>query len=279
MQTSTRGIGLTGPGADSTVSDAAKAYLSTLPSGDPAQGDILQFVRWFEGDRRLRQIKGHDVANWTESLGTTSPLSERRVESVRAFLAYLKKQGATETNLATHIRFRRPTGTKPGTTASRAAAAAAAAERRELTPEGHSALLAELEELRAQRPQIASELQRAMADKDFRENSPLDAARDKQAHLEARIRDIEEMLRVGEVVTAAGSSVARLGSTVTLTNLQSSAKIEYTLVSPNEVNPSQGKISASSPVGKAVLDRRVGEEVEVTTPSGRVRYRVEAVKS
>ena len=270
---------MTGPAEDATVADAAKAYLSTLSPGDPAQGDILQFVRWFEGDKRLRQLRGHDVASWTESLGTTSPLSERRVESVRAFLTYLKKQGATESNLATHIRFRRSNSSPRTTVASRAAAARAKAERKELTAEGHAALIAERESLVAQRPQIAAELTRAMADKDFRENSPLDAARDKQAHLESRIREIDETLRVADIVTNSGNSVARLGSTVTLLNLQSSAQIQYTLVSPNEVNPSQGKISAASPVGKAVRDRRVGDEVEVTTPSGQVRYRLEAVNS
>jgi transcription elongation factor GreA len=268
---------LTGSAEETSLAEAARRYVSTLSAGDPAPADVLQFVRWFEPDRRLRAVRGHDVATWAESLSTSSPISERRVESVRGFLAYLKKQGLTESNLGSHARFRRSSASRRngGTAASKHVDA----ERKQLTADGHAALLTELDELKGQRPRIAEELSRAMADKDFRENAPLDAARDKQAHLEARIREIEETLKVSDIVSAAAGATARLGSTVTLVNVASGTAYTYTLVSPNEVSPSQGKISAASPVGRAVLDRSVGEEVEVTAPSGVVRYRIDAVRT
>lgn len=261
-----------------TVADAARRYLGTLKPNDPAQGDILQFIRWLEGDRPLQGLRGHDVASWTESLGTSSPLNERRVESVRAFLGYLRKQGLTESNLATHIRYRRSASSR-NSKAGRSVSLVDDGPRQELTPEGHRALLEELDQLKAQRPLIAQDLSRAMADKDFRENSPLDAARDKQAHLEARIREIEETLRVSQVVQTEKSEFARLGSTVRLEKLGAGVETVYTLVSPNEVNPSEGKISVASPLGKAVVDHRVGEEVQVVAPSGVVRYRIAGVET
>jgi len=258
-----------------TLAEVAKRYIISLGAGDPAPADVLQFVRWFEADRKLSAIRGHDVATWAESLSTSSPISERRVESVRGFLAFLKKQGLTETNLGVHARFRRSSASRRSAAAS--AAAALESERQQVTADGHAALLVELDQLKSERPKIAEELTRAMADKDFRENAPLDAARDKQAHLESRIRDVEETLKVSDIVTGPQGEVARLGSTVTLMNVTSGKPATYTLVSPNEVSPSHGKISAASPVGRAVLDRRVGEEVEVTAPSGVIRFRIDAV--
>lgn len=270
-----RGTVLTDGDAQQTLADAARTYIGSLNNSDTSATDVLQFVRWFEPGRQISSVRGHDVATWAESLSTSSPLSERRVDAVRAFLAHLKKVGLTETNLGTHARFRR---SGPRKSAS-SAAAQLNAERTQLTADGHAALLKELDELKSERPKIAEELSRAMADKDFRENAPLDAARDKQAHLESRIRQVEETLRVSDIVSGSTKGVARLGSTVTLVNAVSGKVTRYTLVSPNEVNPSQGKISAASPVGRAVIDRRVGDELEVTAPSGAIRYRLESVDS
>lgn len=270
-----RGTVLTDGDAQKTLAEAARTYIGSLNNADAAATDVLQFVRWFEPGRHVSGVRGHDVATWAESLSTSSPISERRVDAVRAFLAYLKKVGLTETNLGTHARFRRSGPRKSAATAT----AQQSTERTQLTVDGHAALVKELEDLKAERPKIAEELARAMADKDFRENAPLDAARDKQAHLEARIRQVEETLRVADVVSGSSKGVARLGSTVTLVNAVSGKITRYTLVSPNEVNPSEGKISAASPVGRAVIDRRVGDELEVAAPSGAIRYRIESVDS
>ncbi len=265
---------MSGPADDSlTVADAANKYLSGLHPSSENQADVLRFVRWFESERTVRSLSGHDVATWVESISSGNPLAERRVDSVRNFLLFLKKQGLVDTNLASHVRFRR-SGGRSGASQS---AKSAAQERKEVTVEGHASLLAELEALKAERPEVARELGSAMADKDFRENAPLDAARDRQGHLEARIRQIEETLRNTEIVGKGGGNIVHLGSTVTLTHAQSGANRSYTIVSPNEVNPSQGKISPDSPVGKAALGRRVGDEIEVSTPSGMIRYRIEKV--
>jgi transcription elongation factor GreA len=151
-----------------------------------------------------------------------------------------------------------------------------------LTPEGHAALLAELEALKAQRPKIAEQLRLARADKDFRENAPLDAARDAQGHLEARIREVESILHKAVIIDGGGAgsqqATVQLGTTVLVRDLDAGKESQYTLVNPSEASPREGKLSAASPVGRALLDKTVGEEVEVQVPAGTMRLRVERIE-
>ena len=138
-----------------------------------------------------------------------------------------------------------------------------------------AALEREVEELKGQRPLIAEQLHAAMADKDFRENAPLDAARDAQAHLEARIRTIEDQLRHAVIIDAdQKGGLANVGSTVRVLNLKSDREQTFHLVSPNEVDPSTGKISIESPVGRAVIHHGTGDEVTVLAPAGEIELRL-----
>jgi transcription elongation factor GreA len=261
--------------ADSTLAQAASQYLSTVSPAarNEARGDVSRFIRWYSADRLTSELRGHDVALYGDSLGQTTPDLSRRLEAVRSFLVYLKKQGLTKTNLAIHLRVRKAAAVDMGSAPVEKAA--------ELSAEGHAALEAELKALVAQRPAVADELKRAMSDKDFRENAPLDAAREKQAHLESRIRQIETVLR-GAVVREDRSdriaSQVRLGSTVILRNVSSEATARYTIVGPSEANAQEGKISDASPMGRALLKRREGEEVEVEAPAGVMRFRIERIE-
>jgi len=194
---------------------------------------------------------------------------------VRRFLAFAKKAGYTPTNLATHLRLRK-------TAAARPSARGPAPKEVVLSEEQKRALTAELESLKAQRPKIVDDLQRAMADKDFRENAPLDAARQQQGFIEGRIRRLESTLEHAVVLeegATGADDVVEIGSTVHLRNLASGAETTYTLVRPGEVNAAQGRISFESPVGRALLQRRAGDEVEVAVPSGTLRFRIERVKA
>jgi transcription elongation factor GreA len=144
-----------------------------------------------------------------------------------------------------------------------------------VTLDGLAALERELEDLKGRRPEIAEQLRAAMADKDFRENAPLDAARDAQAHLEARIRAIEDQLRHAVIIDPdQKGGRANVGSTVRVMNLKVGREQTFHLVSPNEVDPSNGKISVESPVGQAVINHGVGDEVTVRAPSGELQLRV-----
>jgi len=258
-----------------SLSQAAALFLSALAPKvrQESQAEVYRFVRWYGADRLVGELRGHDVALYAESLGPATADVVRRAEALRSFLAFAKKEGLTTTNLATHLRLRKsPQGAEGG--------AVTAATPSFLTAEGHASLSAELESLKAQRPDIAEELRRAMVDKDFRENAPLDAARERQAHVEGRIRQLETILKHAEVLggEAAPGAKTHLGSTVILRDLASGSAMRYMLVSPSEVSPAEGKISIASPVGKALLDRTVGEEVEISVPAGSLHLRIEEIR-
>jgi transcription elongation factor GreA len=258
-----------------SLSQAAALFLAALAPKvrQESQAEVYRFVRWYGADRLVGELRGHDVALYAESLGPATADVVRRAEALRSFLAFAKKEGLTTTNLATHLRLRKsPQGAKGG--------AVTAATPSFLTAEGHASLSVELESLKAQRPDIAEELRRAMMDKDFRENAPLDAARERQAHVEGRIRQLETILKHAEVLggEAAPGAKTHLGSTVILRDLASGSAMRYMLVSPSEVNPAEGKISIASPVGKALLDRTVGEEVEISVPAGSLHLRIEEIR-
>lgn len=259
-----------------SLSQAVALFLSTLPPEvrQESQREVYRFARWYGADRPMGELRGHDVALYAEYLGAATADLARRAEVLRSFLAFAKKEGLTTTNLATHLRLRKSPPNIGG-------GAAAAATPSQLTAEGYASLRAELGALKAERPGISEELRQAMGDKDFRENAPLDAARERQAHVEGRIRQLETILKHAEVIggEAAPGAKTHLGSTVILRDLASGSAARYMLVSPSEVNPAEGKISVASPVGKALLHRTVGEEVEITVPAGRRHFRIEEIRS
>jgi transcription elongation factor GreA len=257
-----------------TLSDAAARYIATLKAGEAQQASpvVSRFVQWFGADRRTTDLKGPDVERFVEESAGRGGSQGRRVEALRPFLAHLKSAGLTSTNLGTAIKLRKSEASM---------SAAEDANQVQMTREGYEALQKEHEDLIGMRPQIAEALRLAMADKDFRENAPLDAARDQQAHVEAQIRRVEELIKRAVIVEgpAGGSGAARVGCFVSVTNLQTEQQTRYKLVSPSEVNLKEGKISVASPVGKALVDRVKGDEVSVSVPAGVIKLRVDSVES
>jgi len=260
--------------AATSLTEAAAQYVGTLSqdAGQDAQPAVYRFVQWCGGNRRPADLKSADVERFVEEAAGRGGSQGRSIEAVRPFLAYLKKTGATTANLSTAIKLRR------GESDS---ASAVDPNLVQMTRDGYEGLKRELEQLKDMRPQIAEALRLAMADKDFRENAPLDAARDQQAHVEAQIRRVEHLIKHAAIVdaSAGNTGVARVGSKVLVKDLKTNQEVRYLLVSPSEVNPREGKISVVSPVGKALIDRIEGEEVSVNVPAGVVRLRVQHVES
>ncbi len=258
-----------------TLMEAARRYLTSLPDDQRVglQPEVERFVRWCGPDRAVQQLRGQDVANYAETITGSVMDASKRADAVRALFVFAKKIGLTETNLGAHLRLRKGTASKSARITPTTSIEMSSGQR--------AALGAELESLKALRPQILADLKRAMEDKDFRENAPLDAARDRQGYVEGRIRDVETMLdRAIDVQEEAESAddAVRIGSKVILRNLTSEREVSYTLVRPGDVNPGEGRISFESPVGKALLQRQAGDEVEVAAPSGTLRFRVERVE-
>jgi len=127
-----------------------------------------------------------------------------------------------------------------------------------------------------ERPKIAEELRRAASDKDFRENAPLEAAREKQGHVEGQILELENTLKKAKIIEASMRNGLKItmGDTVTVADASSGEKINYTLVSSKEANIQQGKISIVSPMGQALFNKEVGDTLEVSAPSGIIRYKI-----
>ena len=254
--------------------EAATRYAASLSENAraSAQAEVNRFVRWYGATRLTDDLRGHDVSLYGEELGAATAEAKRRADRVRAFLAFLKKEGMTPSNLAPHLRLKK--------SAKIGVAGPEGRRKVEVTAEGRQALADEFETLKAQRPQVREEIREAMLDKDFRENAPLDAAKEKQAHLESRIREIDETLKHAVIVAVGdGGSRVRVGSTVEVTNLSSGATLRYTIVGAHEGNAAEGKISNASPIGRALLDRSRGEEVSVSVPAGELKLRIEKVMS
>ncbi|HEY63835.1 MAG TPA: transcription elongation factor GreA [Caldilineae bacterium] len=145
-----------------------------------------------------------------------------------------------------------------------------------LTAEGLKKLQEELEYLRnVRRPQIAKHIHDAKADGDISENAGYDEAKNEQAFVEGRIKTIEALLRKAIIIEKSeDTQEVRLGSSVTIREVDGDELETYQIVGSAEVDPAQGKISNVSPLGKALLGRRVGDQVTVQTPDGVLRFEI-----
>jgi transcription elongation factor GreA len=145
-----------------------------------------------------------------------------------------------------------------------------------ITPEGLEALKAELARLEGDaRRDIARRIQAARELGDLSENAEYHIAKEDQAHLETKILRLTQRLRNARVTEApAETDIVAFGTTVTVADEESGREATYTLVGPTEADVRNGKLSAESPVAKALMGRRAGDEVEIQTPRGVRRQRV-----
>lgn len=146
-----------------------------------------------------------------------------------------------------------------------------------LTKEGYAKLDEELKYLKGpKKMEVAERIKVAREFGDLSENSEYDDAKNEQALLEARIIEIENTLRTAKVVADDDVSVRRVGvgTSVKVYDYEYDEEIIYGIVGATEVNISENKISNESPVGKALMGRKKGEEFEVETPGGVVKYKV-----
>ena len=262
-----------------TVIEGISKYINnprTKTDGPHTASELGRFAQYYGADRVLKEIDPSEVGSYSESIseGGAVPQAAEKLQVVRAFLSYMKKSGHLEVNLAQHVRIKknRVRNNKP----------ADIQEVIELTPAGHKQLNAELESLKNERVGLAEEIHKAAQDKDVRENAPLEAAREQQGHVEARIRDIELQLRNAVVIDPKKrrkDARVRIGAKVTLKDLTSGKEQGYTVVSVSEATPLENKISNVSPVGKAVMKRVAGQQIEVDTPLGKQSFLIVRVSA
>ena len=267
---------------------------------------LRKFVTWCGISTSIEAIQPFKVEEFLAAQTNTSQPPRLYMPGLKAFFAYAQEQGLVEADPMKTVRLPRGAGgtTRRATTASsappRASAPAAPAVGGEAGGENGSggtagtlpeddvvyvsqahleSMQAELERLRNdERHRISQMLHEAIKDGDLSENAAYDDAKMRQGMLEAKIRELESKLRHAELIEeGGGSSSVGVGSRVRLVEVASGDELNYQVVGPEETNPRGGKISHRSPVGRAILGKSAGEEVEVATPGGAVRYRIVSV--
>ena len=241
-----------------------------------AQPELAKFVRWCGRERLTATLLPVELEQYAQrGIAANSTNATERLEQIRAFLAYIFKKKYTDLNLATHVRLRKAKA------AARPSQSSGSSTGVEFTAEGHARLTQELEGLKSQRQFVAVEIQNAAADKDVRENAPLEAARERQGLLEARIRDLESSLKGAVLTEEGGKSRAakqvKLGVKVVLRDKTSGSETTYQIVGAREASPLEAKLSTESPVGKALLNRKEGDEVKVSAPRGTIIYVITSI--
>ncbi|MEW9853942.1 transcription elongation factor GreA [Novosphingobium sp. M1R2S20] len=155
----------------------------------------------------------------------------------------------------------------------------ASIEKLPMLAEGYERLTADLKALREERPRIVDAIEEARAHGDLSENAEYHAAKERQGQVEATIADLEDKISRAQIIDPATLSGDKIifGATVTLLD-DDDKPVKYQIVGPYEADAKAGRISYNSPLGKALIGRKVDDEVEVTVPSGDKFFVVEKIE-
>ncbi|NQU97029.1 MAG: GreA/GreB family elongation factor [Chloroflexi bacterium] len=256
---------------------ACQAYVRGLPVEDKqlVEPELRRFMRWLGTERPVASIRPPEIGDYGDMIGAhgTTPDAAERLGMVKLFLTQLRKQGSVGMNLAQHLRLRK------GRSSAGRAKAILGHQVVRLTKTGYADLTKKLEQLQAERLRWTEEIHEAAQDKDVRENAPLEAAREQQGMVMAKILEAQATLNMAVVIdpskgVAGETKQIQLGSKFLLLDVSAEQETSYQLVEPDESSPLSGKISSASPVGAAMLGRSPGDQVRVQTPMGQQVYEV-----
>ena len=206
------------------------------------------------------------------NLNHSNQNASKKLTVARDYLNYIHTEGFTEANLGNHIRNKK--GRRSGSLALKSKMHEG--DIVEISKEYHDSLEKELNVKYKERENVVVDINKAAADKDFRENAPLEAAREKQGLIESQIKTIEETLRKSVIFNTKKSNkknkIAQIGSKVTLEKENKRTKIN--LVASPEADVNLSKISLESPLGKAIMGKGENDNVTVSAPSGEIQYKI-----
>ena len=198
--------------------------------------------------------------------------ASKKLTVARDYLNYIHTEGFTEANLGNHIRNKK--GRRSGSVSLKSKVHEG--DLVEISKEYHDSLEKELNVKYKEREDVVVDINKAAADKDFRENAPLEAAREKQGLIESQIKTIEETLRKSVIFNTKRSNkknkIAQIGSKVTLEKENKRTKIN--LVASPEADVNLSKISLESPLGKALLGKGENDHVTISAPAGEIKYKI-----
>ncbi|MDE6076689.1 MAG: transcription elongation factor GreA [Muribaculaceae bacterium] len=145
-----------------------------------------------------------------------------------------------------------------------------------LTQEGYDKKMKELAELEAQRPLIKQAIAEARDKGDLSENAEYDAAKEAQGMLEMKISNIKELIATARIIddSKLNTEIVQLLNKVTIKNLKNNMTVAYTIVTENEANLREGKISSSTPIAQGLMGHKVGDKVKVNAPVGVLEFEI-----
>ena len=149
-----------------------------------------------------------------------------------------------------------------------------------MSQEGYDKIVAELKQLETiERPKASAAIAEARDKGDLSENSEYDAAKEAQAHLEDKINKMKLAIAEAKIVDISRLSTdsVQIMSKVGMTNMANNAKMSYTIVSESEANLREGKISITTPIAKGLLNKKVGDVVEIKIPRGTIKLRIDKI--
>mgnify|MGYP004524053423 CR=1 FL=1 len=149
-----------------------------------------------------------------------------------------------------------------------------------MSQEGYDKIVAELKQLETiERPKASAAIAEARDKGDLSENSEYDAAKEAQAHLEDKINKMKLAIAEAKIVDISRLSTdsVQIVSKVEMTNMANNAKMSYTIVSESEANLREGKISINTPIAKGLLNKKVGDVVEIKIPRGTIKLRIDKI--
>ena len=149
-----------------------------------------------------------------------------------------------------------------------------------MSQEGYENLVAELRRLESiERPKASAAIAEARDKGDLSENSEYDAAKEAQAHLEDKINKLKMAINEAKIVDTSrlSNEAVQILSKVQMTNLTTKTKMSYTIVSESEANLKEGKIAITTPIAQGLLNKKEGDEVEITIPRGTIKLRIDKI--
>ena len=149
-----------------------------------------------------------------------------------------------------------------------------------MSQEGYDNMVAELKRLESiERPKASAAIAEARDKGDLSENSEYDAAKEAQAHLEDKINKLKLAISEAKIIDVSrlNSDIVQILSKVEMTNLTTNTKMTYVIVSENEANLREGKISIKTPIAQGLLGKKVGDEVEIKIPRGTIKLRIDSI--
>ncbi len=150
-----------------------------------------------------------------------------------------------------------------------------------MTADGHAAMMQEIKHLKSvERPRIIRAIEEARSHGDLSENAEYHAAKEQQGWTEARVAELEDKISRAEVIdiTKLGGDTVKFGAKVTLIDEETDGEASYQIVGEFEADVKKGKISVTSPIARAIIGKKPGDSVEVSTPGGGKSYEIAKVK-